>query len=335
MIDTIKVEYQHELDNIPKDFKGRIEILGKHIVVRDRVITMCGDSSAILKGNSFAVLCDHSEALLYDNSSASLYKSSNVVLHGHSSATLRDYSYAIMHDYSSAILYGFTHAILYGKTAAILQNYSAAILYGSATAELYGDSRATMFSDSTANLYGYSSAILHDYSSATLYGSSQVLTDAPDSNETSAVLQDNSSARILIRPQTIQQFMEFYNIKHTDTTALMYKAVHKSKETGELFSDYDYNFKYIVGEFKTETCDSNELIPCSNGINIAPLKYALSYGYDWDDLTILEVETKIDDIILPKNSEGKVRTSKIKVIREVPLEECGLYGKMKMKENQL
>ena len=52
----------------------------------------------------------------------------------------------------------------------------------------------------------------------------------------------------------------------------------------------------------------------------------------WGNLAILEVETDINKIVLPKNSFGKVRTSEITVLREVPLEECGLYGKILAKK---
>lgn len=31
---------------------------------------------------------------------------------------------------------------------------------------------------------------------------------------------------------------------------------------------------------------------------------------------------------MPTNTDGKVRTSKVKVLREVPLEECGVFGKI-------
>jgi len=58
------------------------------------------------------------------------------------------------------------------------------------------------------------------------------------------------------------------------------------------------------------------------------ISWALDYGKSWEDIAILEVETKISDIVLPVNSDGKVRTSKIKVLREVPLEECGVLGKI-------
>ena len=30
----------------------------------------------------------------------------------------------------------------------------------------------------------------------------------------------------------------------------------------------------------------------------------------------------------PENSNGKVRTSKVKVLRKVPIEKCGVYGKI-------
>ena len=68
---------------------------------------------------------------------------------------------------------------------------------------------------------------------------------------------------------------------------------------------------------------------CSSGIHIAHLNWALNFGSDFlDDMTIIEVETKIKDIVVPINTDGKVRTSEVKVLREVPLSECGLYGQM-------
>lgn len=64
------------------------------------------------------------------------------------------------------------------------------------------------------------------------------------------------------------------------------------------------------------------------GIHVSHLDQALHYGSSWDDLAILEVTTRIDDIVCPENTDGKVRTSRVKVIREVPLGECGVYGKI-------
>lgn len=65
------------------------------------------------------------------------------------------------------------------------------------------------------------------------------------------------------------------------------------------------------------------------------MNWVLDYGRDWSDLAIIEVESNLNDIVVPKSGLGKVRCKEVTVIREVPLEECGLYGKIlakRMKE---
>ena len=119
-----------------------------------------------------------------------------------------------------------------------------------------------------------------------------------------------------------------FSVKHTKTKATFFKAVRKS-EDGIYYSDHDHSFKYVVGETKTVSdIDTNIEEDCGTGIHIAHLQWALDFGKDWDDLAILEVETKIDNIVFPINTNGKVRTSSVKVLREIPLEECGIYGKI-------
>ena len=140
-------------------------------------------------------------------------------------------------------------------------------------------------------------------------------------------IQVSGNARVVYMPKTIHEFMDFYGIKHTKTKAIFYKAVRKTLD-GHLISDYDSNFEYKIGELKTEKCDTNTDVECSFGIHISHLDWALKFGCNWHNLAIIECEVKISDIVVPKNTDGKVRTSKIKVIREVPLEECGVYGKI-------
>ena len=135
-------------------------------------------------------------------------------------------------------------------------------------------------------------------------------------------------------PKTIQEFMDFYGIKKVGRTrAIFYKAVEKDTN-GIYRSTWNRNFTYEIGKTKTENCDPDIEESCSYGINISHLDWALNYGKDWRDLAILEVETRIDDIVLPKYSDGKVRTSKVKVLRELPLEECGIYGKILAKRRK-
>ena len=138
----------------------------------------------------------------------------------------------------------------------------------------------------------------------------------------------SGNAREVFMPRTIHEFMDFYGIKHTKTKATFYKAVRKA-EDGTLYADYNNDFTYEIGKYKSELNINTDVTEeCGSGINIAHLAWALGFGRDWDNLAIIEVETKIADIILPEDSTGKVRTSKVKVIREVPLEECGIMGKI-------
>lgn len=85
----------------------------------------------------------------------------------------------------------------------------------------------------------------------------------------------------------------------------------------------------MVGQYKSEpNIDKDVSNDCGTGIHISTLNWALNFGEGWDDLTIIKVETKIKDIVLPQNTDGKVRTSEVKVLEEVPLESCGVYGKI-------
>ena len=143
-----------------------------------------------------------------------------------------------------------------------------------------------------------------------------------------AKIKISGNARIVYMPKNIFEFMDWYGIKHTKTKAIFYKAVHKGPEEGYYISNYDEDFIYEVGKFATNKCDPDTSESCGYGLHISHLNWALNFGSDWDNLAILEVETKIDDIVLPEETDGKVRTSKLKVIREVPLEECGPYGKI-------
>ena len=67
---------------------------------------------------------------------------------------------------------------------------------------------------------------------------------------------------------------------------------------------------------------------------MAHLNWVLDYGRDWSDLAIIEVKANLKDIVVPTSSNGKVRCKEVTVIREVPLEECGLYGKMLSKRRK-
>ena len=174
---------------------------------------------------------------------------------------------------------------------------------------------------SSVEAWDNSSVEAWDNSSVVAWGNTQIV-----KMSSFAKLKISGNSRIVEMPKSIIEFLDFYGIKHTKTKAIMYKAVRKTNNG--YVSDYDSSFCYEIGKIKKEICDNNVFEVCAKGIHIAHLNWALNFGKDWKDLAILEVESKISDIVLPVESDGKVRTCQIKVLRELPLEECGLYGKI-------
>ena len=232
------------------------------------------------------------------------------------------------------------------RNKAIVKNryYSSVVARENSSVEAWGNSSVEAWGNSFVVARENSSVVARENSSVEAWGNSFVVARENSSvvaRENSSVEDRQLSGKILLSgnarkvymPKTINEFMNFYGIKHTKTKAVFYKAVRK--KDGIYHSDYDKNFTYEIGKVKQERCDIDTESDCSYGIHIAHLNWALDFGRNWNDLAIIEVETKIKDIIIPKNTDGKVRTSEIKVIREVPLEECGIYGKILAKRRQV
>ena len=89
-------------------------------------------------------------------------------------------------------------------------------------------------------------------------------------------------------------------------------------------------FEYKIGETVVPKypMDTNPREDCGSGIHASHKAWCVDYGGEWDDLAILEVEMPMASMVVPVNGSGKVRADRATVIREVPLEECGLLGKM-------
>ena len=171
--------------------------------------------------------------------------------------------------------------------------------------------------------WGNSSVVARENSSVVAWGNSQIVDCLTG---VKGKIKISGNARIVYNPKNIHEYMDFYGLSHTKKYGTFYKAVHKTN--GKYVSEYDCRFKYDVGKTaKSKYLDTDVNDLCGEGIHIAYLQWVLDYGKNWDDLAILEVKAKLEDVIVPPNT-GKVRVDKVTVIREVPLEECGLYGKI-------
>ena len=174
--------------------------------------------------------------------------------------------------------------------------------------------------------WGNSSVEARENSSVVAWGNTQVV----DSSRKHQITV-SGNARIVYNPTNIDEYLEFHGIEDTGNTVKLYIAVHKRE--GRYFSDSDRSFEYVVGgEAVADRLDKDPDEDCGHGIHIAHKAWAVDYGRSWSDLAIIEVEAIKADIIVPLFGSGKVRVDKVKVLREVPLEECGILGKMLAKQ---
>lgn len=153
-------------------------------------------------------------------------------------------------------------------------------------------------------------------------GNSQV-TDATNANN----IKTAGNARIVYSPRTAEEYAGRIGAETNGHIIKLYKAVHK--RNGRFFSDQDSNFEYIIGqEAAADYLNTSPTEEWGHGIYAAYKEWCVGYGRNWADLAILEVEMDVDGLVVPLNGPGKVRAAKCKVIREVPLEECGTMGKL-------
>lgn len=196
--------------------------------------------------------------------------------------------------------------------------------------EAYGNSRVEAHGNSRVVAYGNSRVVAYDSSSVEAYdsrvianGNSQII-DAVRNNN----IKVSGNARTVYWPSSIDEYIDFYGLDATGTTVKLYKAVHFCG--GVYCSDYNHEFIYPIGDVVTPDngFDESVQIECGAGIHLAYKMRAVGYGAYWPDLAILECECEKSDVLVPLYGDGKVRARKAKVLREVPLEECGLYGEI-------
>ena len=348
-LEEITVKNQEELNDIPLDFKGRIYIkfgtYSNPAIVRNSyyysvracdnstveaydnsTVEACDNSTVEAYDNSTVKACGNSTVKAYDNSTVIAYDNSTVIACGNSTvracgnSTVRAYNNSTVEAYDNSTVRACDNS-----TVRACDN-STVIACGNSTVRACGNSTVRAYNNSTVRACDNSTVRAYNNSTVEACGNVQVLNRQFDGK-----INVKGNARIVHDPENINEFIDFHGIEHTKTTATFYKAVRKDSN-GIYRADRDKNFIYEIGKYKTEKCDSNVKEDCSYGIHISTLNWALNFGKNWNNLAILEVKTKISDIVLPEGSDGKVRTSKVKVIREVPLEEYGVDGKILIKE---
>lgn len=285
---VIIVHNQKELDAIPEDYQGRI-ILQE--TIETVYISQKYDLDIYVGKNAFAVVKGDARVVARDNARVKADESLHIVACNN--------SIVVTHGNSNVVAYDNSSIVAWDNSSVEAWDNSSIVAYGNSIVQTYGNSRVKA------------------------KGNTQIL-DRTYSHK----IEISSNAHIVYMPQGLQEFIKFYEIEVKNGIGTFYKAVRKTDE-GIYYSSYDNNFTYEIGKEKEEPNINRDVSEnCGEGIHICTLQFALHYGEGWEDLAILECQSKLEDIVCPENTNGKVRTSKVMVIREVPLEECGVYGKM-------
>ena len=327
-LEEITVKSQEELDAIPESFKGRIYIeFGTYF--NPAVVSKRYGRSVVARGNSSVVARENSSVEARENSSVVAWENSSVVARGNSSVVARENSSVEARENSSVVAWENSSVEARGNSSVVAWENSSVEARGNSSVVARENSSVEARENSSVVAWENSSVEARENSSVDGQGNAQITDCLRDGR-----IKVQGNARIVYNPRNIEEYMAFYGIKHTKTKAIFFKAVHKKNDF--YVSDKDSSFEYHIG--KSAKCeddlntDINE--ECGSGIHIAHLDWCLNYGRNWNDLAILECEAAIKDIIVPLYGNGKVRVDKVKVLREVPLEECGVYGKILAKRRK-
>ena len=116
------------------------------------------------------------------------------------------------------------------------------------------------------------------------------------------------------------------------TPTVLWSSTLRHKRNGKYISNFDNKTEFVVGEWKEEKdISTNPDLTHVKGLHIASMEFAQHFGNNWNDVAILEVETNIHDVIIP-DAKDQVRTSRFKVVREVPFEEMGDWGRQQIEK---
>ena len=355
-LEEIIVRSQEELDAIPTNYKGRIYIefgtawnkaivkkrYYRSVVARENSsvearenssVEARENSSVVAWENSSVVARENSSVVARENSSVVARENSSVVAWENSSVVARENSSVVAWENSSVVARENSSVVAWENSSVVAWENSSVVARENSSVEARENSSVVAWENSSVVARENSSVVARENSSVVAQGNTQVVDRLDKYNYSIGKILISGNARKVYMPKNINEFMDFYGIKHTKTKATFYKAVRKY-EDGTYHADWKRDFTYELGKTKTEQCDTNTKENCGCGIHIAHLNWALNFGRNWSDLAIIEVETKIENIVMPEDTDGKVRTSKVKVLREVPLEECGAYGKILARRRQ-
>ena len=311
-MNKILVNNQEELDAVDENYIGEIHIIGN----LDNVTKFYKNAYVYVSGNAqIRNVYDNAQiSNVFGNAQISYVSGNAQISYVSGNAQIRNV-------YGNAQIRN-----VYGNAQISNVFGNAQISYVSGNAQIsyvYGNAQIRKVSDNAqiSNVYGNAS-ILHCSGSANIQTMGQNIISY-NKSETKLNIQASSKTTIVILDEincNFEGYKTFYPVICEGNTTIMYKSVHKL-EDGRYVSDKEKTFEYVVGETKECDCDISTDDSCSYGLHVSHKMWALNFGGGWVDMALLEVSVPVDNIVVSKDCDGKVRTSKLTVIREVPKDE--------------
>ena len=330
------------------------------IILNDKAYAEATDNCEVrAKGNSFVKASDFASVEAHDHAIVKALGYSKVWAHDRAYVKGRDYakitaygssvvdavSYNIItaFDYSNIRAKGGCSALIsaYNRAKVEAHDYCRVFANGDSCVEADGHVFVRTRDAASAKVTGYVSVKAEGRSNITAYGNTSIVAYDESSIKAEGPVQIivgykfvkldvDDKVSVVLAYDTPEEYCNFYGVKVRDGKAILYKAVDSSYR-----SFYDPNFKYTIGAEITEVCDESRDVVCSTGLHVSPLEWALEFGNSGKkiDFKILECSVPLSKIIVPKGTDGKVRTSQLVVLREVPREEWGIFGKVIENDN--
>jgi len=247
----------------------------------------------------------NSTVVARDNSTVEAWNNSNVVACGNSNVVARDNSTVVARDNS---------------TVEALDN---------STVEAWNNSNVVAYGNSTVKAYGTSTVVARDNSTVDLNGYAQARICSDDVNYTTS-----GYARVILPFDGLDSYINYFGVKEKQDKIILYKAVRKD-DHGVLTSYWDSEFKYEIGKTAHQAdIDTDIGEACGVGLHVSTADFALRNYANRECSVIIECEVPKDKTVVYRNSDGKIRTSELRVLREVPLEELGAYGRIVVKKRK-
>jgi len=115
---------------------------------------------------------------------------------------------------------------------------------------------------------------------------------------------------------TLKTYFEKYPKEESENGKLIfYKAVRK--RDGRYFSNWDGNFEYKIGQVRKEKIDQSKEKSCAVGLHVSHLIWAKRFSEGWSNCAILCCEVDRRDIVVSRDCDGKIRTSRLRILGEV------------------